>query len=55
MAAPFAASYTRLMGDKSKVIARHREMARQMAEPRSAEPDGVRCSVPLLAVSPLRR
>jgi hypothetical protein len=32
------------MGDKRKVIERHREIERQMAEPPPAEPDSVRCN-----------
>lgn len=32
------------MGDKSKVIERHREIARHLAEPRPVQPDTVRCN-----------
>jgi hypothetical protein len=33
-----------LVGDKRKVIERHREIARHLAERSPAEPDGVRCN-----------
>jgi hypothetical protein len=32
------------MGDASKVIERHREIARLATEPRPAEPESVRCN-----------